>query len=114
MRTGQIPDRARSLRRNQTDVEHRPWRLLRDRRLKGFKFRRQQAIGPCSADFACIEKRLAIEADDGQHSDRAGYDQARTDYLESCGYRVTRFWNHEVMQAGQAVLEEILRVLRAQ
>jgi very-short-patch-repair endonuclease len=114
MRTGQIPDRARSLRRNQTDVEHRPWRLLRDRRLKGSKFRRQQAIGPCSADFACIEKRLAIEADGGQHSDRAGYDQARTDYLESCGYRVTRFWNHEVMQAGQAVLEEILRVLRAQ
>ena len=114
MRTGRIPDRARSPRRSQADVEHRLWRLLRDRRLEGFKFRRQQAIGPYFADFSYIEKRLVIEADGGQHSDRAGYDRARTHYLESCGYRVMRFWNHEVILAEEAVLEEILRVPRAQ
>jgi very-short-patch-repair endonuclease len=113
MRTGQNPNRARALRRSQADVECRLWRLLRDRRLEGFKFRRQQSIGPYFADFACISRRLVVEADGGQHSERAGYDQARTAFLESCGYRVIRFWNHEVMQAQEAVLEEILRVLRA-
>lgn len=108
------PNRARILRRNQTDVERRLWRLLRDRRLEGFKFRRQQSIGPYFADFACIDKRLVVEADGGQHSDRAGYDRARTHYLESCGYRVMGFWNHEVILAEEAVLEEILRMLRTQ
>jgi very-short-patch-repair endonuclease len=114
MRSGQNPNRARILCRNQTDVERRLWRLLRDRRLEGFKFRRQQSIGPYFADFACIDKRLVVEADGGQHSDRAGYDRARTHYLESCGYRVMRFWNHEVILAEEAVLEEILRMLRTQ
>lgn len=114
MRTRQDTTRARDLRHHQTDVEQRLWRLLRDRRLEGFKFRRQQAIGPYFADFACLAKRILVEADGGQHADRAGYDQARTAYLESCGFRVLRFWNHEVLQAPDVVLEEILRALRVE
>ncbi|MCJ0825727.1 DUF559 domain-containing protein [Luteimonas sp. 50] len=112
MRRGQDCNRARILRRRQTNAERRLWHLLRDRRLEGFKFRRQQSIGPYFADFACIDRRLVIEADGGQHLDQAGYDRTRTTYLESRGYRVLRFWNHQVLRAQEEVLEEVLRALR--
>ncbi|MDQ2702309.1 MAG: endonuclease domain-containing protein [Pseudomonadota bacterium] len=111
MRNSKATTRARQLRRDQTEVERRLWYLLRDRRLEGFKFRRQHPIGPYFADFACVSGRLVIEADGGQHVERAGYDQVRTAYLEARGFRVRRFWNHEVLQARDAVLEEVLRAL---
>ena len=111
MRNSKSTTRARQLRRNQTEVERQLWQLLRDRRLEGFKFRRQYPIGPYFADFACVAARLVVELDGGQHVDQARYDQIRTRYLAASGYRVIRFWNHEVLGARDAVLDEILRVL---
>ena len=77
----------------------------------GCKFRRQQFIGGYIADFACMEKRLIIEVDGGQHSDQVERDDARTEFLEREGYRVIRFWNHDVLQRTDAVLEQIVIAL---
>lgn len=91
-------DLARKLRRNQTDAERKLWYLLRDRRFCGFKFRRQQPIGPYVVDFICFEKGLVVELDGAQHGtdEAVAYDVKRTAFLESQGLRVMRFWNHEV------------------
>jgi len=70
---------------------------LRDRRLMGFKFRRQYGIGRYIADFCCPEKRLIIELDGECHNNRIEYDQVRTQFLEQKGYLVLRFRNEEVM-----------------
>ncbi|MGB7932013.1 MAG: endonuclease domain-containing protein [Gammaproteobacteria bacterium] len=83
------------------------WKHLRGRRLIGCKFRRQVAIEPYSVDFACLEARLIVEADGGQHVDQLAYDEKRTAKLESMGFRVLRFWNHEIMHKTQNVLEQI-------
>src|SRR3546814_14447490 len=100
MRSPKTTARARQLRHNQTDVEHCLWRLLRDRRLEGFKFRRQHPIGPYFADFACVAEQVVIEADGGQHVDRVAYDQARTTYLEANG-------RSEERRVGQEVCESV-------
>jgi very-short-patch-repair endonuclease len=105
---------ARILRRGQSDAERKLWRVLRDRQFAGFKFRRQQPIGPYIADFACFEARLVIELDGGQHgSDQAiAYDEARTRFMEQEGFRVIRFPNHEVHRNFDAVSEAIAHHLR--
>jgi very-short-patch-repair endonuclease len=102
---------ARHLRRNQTDAERRIWRHLRGRRLLGLRFRRQHPIGPYFADFACLELRLVIELDGGQHADPRGreHDLARTAALEERGYSVVRFWDNDVLRDTQAVLATIAR-----
>ena len=110
MREGQKRDTARALRRNSTDVEHMMWRLLRDRRLMGIKFRRQVPIGPFVADFASIEHRLVVELDGGQHAERLS-DARRDDFLAAEGWRVLRFWNNDVMSNRDGVLESILQAL---
>jgi very-short-patch-repair endonuclease len=99
------------LRRNQTDAERRLWRHLRSRRLLGLRFRRQHPIGPYFADFACLELRLVIELDGGQHADPRGLerDRVRTAALEERGYEVIRFWNNDVLRDTQAVLATIAR-----
>jgi very-short-patch-repair endonuclease len=102
---------AQDLRRNQTDAERLLWARLRDRQFHGFKFRRQTALGPYIVDFACLEPKLVIEVDGGQHAEQAPKDAARTGYLEALGYRVIRFWNDEVLRDPDAVLEEIGRGL---
>jgi len=99
---------AQDLRRNQTDAEQLLWGWLRARRLCGFKFRRQEILGPYVADFACLEPKLVIEVDGGQHAEQARQDARRTEYLEALGYRVIRFWDDEVLRDRDAVLEEIL------
>jgi very-short-patch-repair endonuclease len=104
--------RARELRRDQTDVEKRLWRMLSNRQLGGFKFRRQLPIDRYFADFACVEARLVVELDGGQHGDRVAYDEQRTRVLEGCGWRVLRFWNHQVIEETQGVLETILATLQ--
>ena len=77
--------RARSLRRQASEAERVLWMHLRGRRLDGSKFRRQVPIGPYIADFLCLEAKLIVEADGGQHADRLTYDMPRTSTLESMG-----------------------------
>jgi adenine-specific DNA-methyltransferase len=104
---------ARTLRREQTDVERKLWYALRGRRFLGFKFRRQQPIGPYIADFVCFEAKLVIELDGEQHGDDAhiAYDHARTERLLADGFRVLRFWNGELIENFEGVLEGIERAL---
>ena len=102
---------AREMRRVPTDSERKLWYALRDRRLGGHKFKRQVPIGPYIADFVCIESRLIVELDGGQHAERAAYDAKRTGYLAKAGYRVLRFWNVAFLSNRDAVLDEILRAL---
>jgi adenine-specific DNA-methyltransferase len=83
------------------------WSKLRNRQLAGFKFRRQQPIGRFVVDFVCLEHRLVIELDGGQHAMQLPDDQARTQYLNIEGYRVLRFWNNQVLQEVDSVLEVI-------
>ncbi|HEY5204039.1 MAG TPA: DUF559 domain-containing protein [Roseiarcus sp.] len=98
--------RARTMRGAPTDTELRLWRLLRDRRLSGFKFRRQVPVGPYIVNFLCVGAKLIVEADGSQHAE-SPRDQARDAYLESQGWKVLRFWNNEVSQNREGVLETI-------
>lgn len=109
MRPAQQPKRARRLRSAQTDVERELWFELRNRRLNGFKFRRQAPIGRYIVDFACVEHRLVVELDGGQH---ATCDESpRTQFLEKSGWHVLRFWNSEVIENLPGVLERIAETL---
>jgi very-short-patch-repair endonuclease len=90
--------RVRQLRTDPTAAERVLWRHLRLRQLDGYKFRRQQPLGPYIADFVCFEKCLIIELDGGQHSERVVYDTERTTWLQARGYRVLRFWNHQIFR----------------
>lgn len=107
-------DFARKLRREQTGAERKLWLALRGRQFDGFKFRRQQPIGPYIADFVCFETKLIVELDGDQHgSDRGvAHDKARTQFLEAEGFHVLRFPNFEVTQDFDVALETIDRALR--
>ncbi len=104
-----MKDKARSLRKNQTDAELMLWQLLRSKRMKGLKFRRQHPIPPYIVDFICTEKKLIIEVDGGQHAEAIEYDNKRTAFLESKGYKVIRFWNNELLTNKEGVYETILK-----
>jgi very-short-patch-repair endonuclease len=105
--------RARALRRAQTPAEVRLWGHLRGRRLEGFKFVRQEAIGPFIADFVCREARLVVEVDGATHSteDELRHDRRREACLAELGYRVVRIHNDEVYQRLDDVLATILAAL---
>jgi len=105
--------RARRLRRNTTDAEKRLWYRLRKLDLDGSHFRRQVPIGPYIADFACMAARLVIELDGSQHNTDAVRlrDQIRTHWLESEGFRVIRFWNNDLTQNMDGVLETVYAAL---
>jgi adenine-specific DNA-methyltransferase len=98
---------ARKLRREQTDVERKLWFALRGRRFHGFKFRRQQPIGPYVVDFVSFEAKLVIELDGGQHglSENESADRERSKRLEADGFRVIRFWNSELIENFDGVLD---------
>ena len=98
--------RARELRRNSTDAERKHWRALRTQ-LGQFKWRRQMPVGPYFADFACFSAKLIVEIDGGQHAAAAEHDQKRSVFIEAQGYRVLRFWNHDVLRNTRGVLERI-------
>ena len=101
----QISPHAARLRRDMTDAERSVWAVLRNRQLEGFKFRRQASVGPFVVDFLCVETALAIELDGGQHN--SDVDRDRTRFLEIRGFRVVRFWNHEVIGNLESVIEAI-------
>eukprot|EP01136_Pigoraptor_vietnamica_P003769 Opistho-1_new@33414 len=98
----QISPHAARLRRDRTGAEDRFWQAVRNRQLDGFKFRFQHSLGPFVADFACLEAMLIVELDGGQHSEVR--DVRRTAYLEAKGFRVLRFWNHDVLENLEGVL----------
>src|SRR5947207_1314956 len=98
-------DFARDLRRNMTDAERRLWRELRYRQQDGYKFRRQALVGKYIVDFVSFECKLVVELDGGQHADQIQYDEERTRWLESQGFRVLRFWNHQVFEEIDVVIE---------
>ena len=98
---------AKILRSHPADAEQQLWRQLRAHRFMGLKFKRQKPIGHYIVDFVCIEYQLIIEVDGGQHISQMEYDDERTAWLESKGFRVLRFWNHEVLQEMDGVLERI-------
>ena len=101
---------ARTMRRQPTDAEARMWRLLRDRRLATFKFRRQVPFENYILDFVCLEKRFIIEIDGSQHA-TSSTDQQRDLLLIAQGFEIARYWNNDVLQQPTAVLEDIFAKL---
>jgi very-short-patch-repair endonuclease len=99
------------LRKNLTDAEARLWARLRFKQIDGFRFRRQQPIGPYAGDFFCPAAKLIIEIDGGQHVADRERDERRTRWLEARGYRVIRFWNNDVLGNINGVLLAIQRAL---
>src|ERR1700735_4382952 len=98
--------RARTMRAAPTDAELRLRRLMRDRRLSGFEFRRQVPVGPYIVDFLWVGAKLIVEADGSQHAE-SPRDNFRDAYLANQGWKVLRFWNNEVLQNREGVLETI-------
>jgi len=94
------------MRREPTDAEATMWRLLRDRRLSQYKFRRQVPFQKFILDFVCFEKRVVIEIDGGQHAESAR-DTIRDSILMAEGFQIERYWNNDVLQQPSAVLEDI-------
>jgi very-short-patch-repair endonuclease len=103
--------KARNLRKAQTDAERVLWQQLRNRQLSGAKFKRQYGMGRYIVDFICLESKLIVEVDGGQHAEQHEYDAQRTAWLEAQGFKVLRFWNNEVLSETAVVLEVIMREL---
>jgi len=101
------------LRRSQTEAERKLWSKLRNWRLAGFKFVRQEPVGPYYVDLRCRERRLVVEVDGATHStdEEIAYDERRTAFLQHEGFRVVRFTNGEVFGNMPGVLETLLHVL---
>ena len=113
MHDKQMIERSRSLRKGQTDAEKRLWGAIRNRQVFGYKFRRQYLIKGFIVDFVCLECKLIVEADGGQHQLQETYDQRRTVVLREEGYKVLRFWNNEILANLEGVLQKIMEVLGA-
>jgi very-short-patch-repair endonuclease len=107
-----IRTRARELRNNPTDAERVLWGQLRLWQLDGYKFRRQQPLGRYIVDFVCLEKRVVVEVDGGQHAEQATLDAERDNWLRDEGFTVLRFWNHDVLKNIDAVKEQIYKALQ--
>ena len=101
---------ARIMRKSATPAEQALWYLLRDRRFSGHKFRRQVPIGPYIVDFLSYADRMIVEADGRQHTENVR-DEARTRWLEAKGFRVLRFWNHEILTQQEMVAERLFLAL---
>ncbi|MFO1257121.1 MAG: endonuclease domain-containing protein [Gammaproteobacteria bacterium] len=98
---------SRELRKSGTEAERLLWARIRNRRLGGYRFKRQVQFKPYIVDFVCLKSKLIIELDGSQHQDAKEYDLNRTDYLESLGFKVVRFWNSEVTKDLNVVLRAI-------
>ena len=99
--------RARQMRNHPTEAESLLWQHLRRSQLLGRKFRRQELIGLYIIDFICFDRMLAIEVDGSQHTECMAYDSERSAFLEGNGFKVIRFWNHEVLAQTDRVREAI-------
>jgi very-short-patch-repair endonuclease len=102
---------ARQLRENSTDAERLFWSRVRGHRLRGYKFKRQYPIGTFIVDFACIEEKLVVELDGGQHAGSERDRQRDTRLIEE-GYRVLRFWNNDVLSNIEGVVQTVIKNLR--
>ena len=104
---------SRELRRNMTDAERLLWSKLKGKQLKGFQFNRQKPIGNYIVDFYCLEAKLVIEVDGGQHYSDEGKqkDRVRDEYMIQNGLRVLRFSDRDVLKNIDGVIETILRHL---
>jgi very-short-patch-repair endonuclease len=101
---------AKTMRGNPTDAEAAMWRLLRDRRLVQFKFRRQVPFRNYILDFVCFEKKLVVEIDGSQHASSQA-DTDRDADLARESFRVARYWNNDVLQRRSAVLDDLFAKL---
>ena len=101
---------ARRLRRDMTEAEHRLWSRLRNRQLENTKFVKQFPVGPYVADFAARSLKLGIELDGGQHNESR--DAERTRVIEAHGYRILRFWNNELTDNIDGVLQTIVQEIQ--
>ena len=106
---GKAIERARSLRKSPTDAETAVWQKIRANQL-GWKFRRQVPIGIYTVDFLCLELKAVVEIDGSQHADNKK-DEIRTEFLNSLGYSVIRFWNNEVLGNIEGVLSTLTLTL---
>lgn len=106
-----VTTRARELRSYPTDAERLLWRHLRLRQVGGYKFRRQRPIGPYFVDFVCLEKRVVVEIDGGQHRQQKLYDARRDGWLRAEGFTVLRFWDDEVLKQVENVKQVIWEAL---
>lgn len=99
------------MRSEPTEAEKLFWWEVRDRRLDGFKFKRQYLVAGYIADFVCLERKLIIELDGGQHSESTEYDTKRSAILEEHGFRVMRIWNAEIFKNMEGVIDAVLAEL---
>jgi very-short-patch-repair endonuclease len=106
-------ERAHQLRKEMTPAERKLWAYLRTNKINGIKFQRQHAVGNYILDFCAIKEKLVIELDGSQHLDQEDYDEERTYYLVSQGYKVLRFWNNQVMNDIEGVIKEIAYMLES-
>ena len=105
-----LTETARELRNNSTEAEKHLWYVLRCKNL-GVKFRRQAVIGRYIVDFVCFEERLVVEVDGGQHAENQ-QDKVRDEWLRKEGFKVLRFWNHDVLGNRESVVEKIMKYLK--
>lgn len=103
--------RAQKLRNEATEFELLLWQRLKGRRFLGVKFSRQMPVGPYICDFMCRSHKLVIELDGSQHGDRVEYDEARTAFIERQGFRIFRFWNNDLAENIDGVMERIAAAL---
>ena len=104
-----VLDKARTLRHQPTPAEAQLWQCLRNRQLSGYKFRRQYPVGEYIADFACITAGVIVELDGNHHADpeQHAYDDVRTLFLQTAGFRILRFWNNQILDDLPTVLQTI-------
>ena len=103
--------RSREFRNTPTPAERKLWNALRNRQLSGVRFNRQAVMRPYICDLVARSAKLIVEIDGGQHGDTIDYDQARTAFLKAKGFRVIRFWNNEVLENIEGVVETIRQAL---
>ena len=103
---------ARTLRKNSTPQERKMWSILRNHKFYGLEFKRQYPVGGYIVDFICREKHIIIEIDGGQHNEEVNIesDSKRTEYLNSRGYKVYRFWNNDIDNNIEGVYQALFKI----